>query len=396
MTRGGGKVALEDLDASVFEHFATREDLGKLSQKVDQLATSFATSQDALSKKVDKLTTSFEGYTRREAAISELRACRSFEKFMSDAGKHCAKKDIALLYTPDMKSRLTDFDGLYLANTTPGPATGRPSADAQRDRGANTRPAPSIGPLKTNAVVPSRGGPVVVIEAKHDIDKSKIDFKLRQMAVLMEVAQDASNFSLSSTTRRNPPPPSGGGAKAANSANLDWFAQHAPRGQSRGLVVLFAAENWTPALRQYVTRLNDGTVPTEAEAYDALCAEILEAHDAAFCDALNAEARRLLSLPKTALGSAAKNAIRAVIVPSRPATVRDFDEAAFKQSVAPESAHETRKFLAMVDRMRGFVALPTGPHDDLAAWEGRVGVLHMDGTCTSHPFSAYRAHEATR
>ena len=39
----------------------------------------------------------------------------------------------------------------------------------------------------------------------------------------------------------------------------------------------------------------------------------------------------------------------------------------------------------MVERMRGFVALPGGaggPSDDLAAWAGRVGVLHMDGTCT--------------
>ncbi len=293
---------------------------------------------------------------------------------MSDAGKHCAKKDIALLYTPDMKSRLTDFDGLYLANTTPGPATGRPSAEAQREfqtRWAEQRatsnggPAPSIGTLKTNAVAPSRGGPIVVIEAKHDIDKSKIDLKLRQIAALVGVAQDASS------TR----PPT------TNAANLEWFAQHAPR----GLVVLFAAENWTPALRQYVTRLNDGTVPTDVAFYDALCAEILEAHDAAFCDALNAEARRLLSLPKTVLGPAAKAAIRAVVVPSRPASVREFDDAAFMQGVAPESAHETRKFAGMVERMRGFVALPGGaggPNDDLAAWAGRVGVLFMDGTCT--------------
>jgi hypothetical protein len=313
---------------------------------------------------------------------------------VSDAGKHCAKKDIALLYTPDMKSRLTDFDGLYLANTTPGPATGRPSAEAQREfqtRWAEQRatsnggPAPSIGTLKTNAVAPSRGGPIVVIEAKHDIDKSKIDLKLRQIAALVGVAQDASSTRPPTTRRNLPPshpPPSGRGAKAAaNAANLEWFAQHAPR----GLVVLFAAENWTPALRQYVTRLNDGTVPTDVAFYDALCAEILEAHDAAFCDALNAEARRLLSLPKTVLGPAAKAAIRAVVVPSRPASVREFDDAAFMQGVAPESAHETRKFAGMVERMRGFVALPGGaggPNDDLAAWAGRVGVLFMDGTCT--------------
>jgi hypothetical protein len=200
---------------------------------------------------------------------SEIRACRSFEQLVSDAGKHCEKKDIALLYTPDMKRKLTDFDGLYLANTTPGPATGRNSASAQLEfqtrwaeqrREGKTGPAPSIGTLETNAVVPSRGGPVVVIEAKHDIDKSKIDLKLRQIAALVGVARDAastasaalSRRSLSSTPpptgRRNPPPPSGGGAKAAtNAANLEWFAQHAPC-TSRGVVVLFAAENWTPAL----------------------------------------------------------------------------------------------------------------------------------------------------
>ena len=396
--------------------------LGAVEGRLDSMVETMKAGFETLSRKITEdvgglradlrhLAEEFNGYTRREATIYEMKMCRLFEEGLGQ--RRFVKAPFTKVFSSRSK-QAAEFDGLYLVDFVP-PKNAAPRSNAAtqsqftdrvsiavkdranadkalqiameketrrraieeggtgtRENGMNggTGTATDTGiatlTLKSNSMAPypnSRKPRIVMIEAKHDVDKAKVDFKLEQMAALVRDvdARRPGTRRRNTASSRGP----GAGSQGQGDAAFQWFQEHLEPGGAN-LVVLFAADNWTAALEEYVQTLTNGVELDEKE-YDELSTRVLGSHDAELLRALKDAKNQVVS----GTGEGPEARARAKLLDlGDAASIRAFDATRFGGT-----------FKTLVQRVQNYVRLPRTM--GWGMWYNRVGAIRPDGTTTA-------------
>jgi len=234
--------------------------LDKLDDKVNKLDDKV----NKIETKLEKLEKSFNGYISKESEIYELKSNDIFSRFLNENNKMYKELSLRLFYSST--KLITDFDGLFLVNYLQ-----------------------HIKPLKTiynndgkpkNVVNDFPNKQIVIIEAKHDLDKSKIDKKLIQLLEIQEVLKQG--IVTTNVTRSR-----GAGRDYQEMLNNPEFQilvkQYTDIGKSN-IYLLFAAENITKSLETYIQAIYEGSL--DRETYIKLTNQILASHDKKLIDTI--------------------------------------------------------------------------------------------------------------
>ena len=241
--------------------------LNKLDDKVNKLDDKVNKLDDKVNKietKLEKLEKSFNGYIGKESEIYELKSNDIFSRFLNENNKMYKELSLRLFYSST--KLITDFDGLFLVNYLQ-----------------------HIKPLKTiynnegkpkNVINDFPNKQIVIIEAKHDLDKSKIDKKLMQIVEIQEVLRQGIVTTNVTRTR-------GAGRDYQDMLNNPEFQilvkQYNDIGKSN-IYLLFAAENITKSLETYIQAIYEDSL--DKETYIKLTNNILASHDKKLIDTI--------------------------------------------------------------------------------------------------------------
>ena len=225
--------------------------LNKLDDKVNKIET-----------KLDKLDKSFNGYISKESEIYELKSNDIFSRFLNENNKMYKELSLRLFYSST--KLITDFDGLFLVNYL--------------EHTKSIKPIYNNNGKQKNVVHDFPNRQIVIIEAKHDLDKSKIDKKLMQIMEIQEVLTN--NVTSTSGTR-------GTNRDYQDMLNNPEFQillqQYTDIGKSN-IYLLFAAENITNVLEKYIQAIYEGSL--DKERYIELTNKILASHDKKLLDTI--------------------------------------------------------------------------------------------------------------
>jgi hypothetical protein len=198
--------------------------------------------------KLNKLETSFNGYVKKEGDIYELKINDIFDRHLNDNNKLYKELHIGNFYSPT--KLITDLDGLFIVNYLP----------------------PINNPLKKRNIVNQfTDVKIIIIESKHDLDKSKIDNKLQQIFEIQETLVMSNN---SQTARLD--------YKIMLTNNdfktLKSYYNHT----NNNIYIYFAAENITKNLEDYIQKISDGSL--NEQDYIDLTNKIINTHDKKLID----------------------------------------------------------------------------------------------------------------
>jgi hypothetical protein len=231
--------------------------------------------------KLNNFVTEVNGYIKRESDIFELISCDCYEKYLSDDHIKYKKLNIRNIYNMKDKDPVTDFDGVFLINYLPPEVT-----------------------KNTNSIKQFRNTQLVIIEAKHGIDKNKIDNKLKQLDKIYEVFENHNKVLI------NP--------KLLNNANSNFkklienedFLLASRYINPFTVIWYIATDDWTSSLEGYIQAITNGTlVPkknsSEEQAqiernegeklYYKLCYEILLIHEGGLCLSISDKQRTIIN-----------------------------------------------------------------------------------------------------
>lgn len=234
--------------------------LNKLDDKVNKLDDKV----NKLETKLEKLDKSFNGYISKESEIYELKSNDIFSRFLSDHNKMYKELTLRLFYSST--KLITDFDGLFLVNYL-----------------EHTKPIKTIynnNGKQKNVVHDFPNRQIVIIEAKHDLDKSKIDKKLMQIVEIQEVLIQeivTNNVTRTRGTNRDY-------QDMLNNPEFQILVQQYTDIGKSNIYLLFAAENITKSLETYIQAIYDGSL--DKETYIKLTNKILASHDKKLIDTI--------------------------------------------------------------------------------------------------------------
>lgn len=234
-------------------------------------------SIDNLKSKVTVLTNDFNGYIKRESDIFEIVSNDAFAECLSTQNRLYKQLYLKELYSLDSKTPVTDFDGLFLVDHME-PFTPK-SQEEIESRFAHLPPklryknAARMVNQRMNAVQPHKRASIVIIEAKHDVDKSKIDKKIKQLRDI-ECALNRIKAGVFVPTNQ----------KCIDMMQSPDFQQllnayeYDDETNMSNIQLVFAARNWTRHLKKYVGDVHAGALTTTAQ-YNSLTRDILQTHD---------------------------------------------------------------------------------------------------------------------
>ena len=231
--------------------------------RIDDISTNFK----QLEKKFDKFNRTFEGYINKESEIFELKTNDFVSRHLSNMNKHFKELHIGKLYSP-RGGEITDFDGFFIVDYIHEPnikSFEEIRNQLQIDRQLNNNSIKAISKLKQNAIKAIPNPWFLLIEAKHDIDKSKIDSKIIQFVETIRKCISSplkmSNNYLYQTMVRN----------------SDFILLRTLMKRDIIVDLYFSADNWTQYLRIYVETIFTGNM-TE-QKYIELTNNIINTHD---------------------------------------------------------------------------------------------------------------------
>jgi hypothetical protein len=235
-----------------------KESIEKLEARFDKLEARF----DKLEDRFDKLEDSYNGYIKKEGIIYENKSNESFTIYLNKKNIQYKQLYIENFYGPDNQNPITDFDGCFLINY------GNQKINTNK-RLCNTYSIRGLIPpnnllIKQNVALSKNTlMKIVIIEAKHDIDKSKIDGKLLQFIKISEILNNnykSNNSTLNNSTLNN------------NFKNMIYdedFKElkdnyfHIRDTQLNNINIYFSANNWTMNLQEYINDINNNNITEE-------------------------------------------------------------------------------------------------------------------------------------
>jgi hypothetical protein len=206
-------------------------DISKKVDKIEDRLTKLEKKVDNIEIKLTKLETSFQGYIKKEGDIYEIKVNDTMSRYLNHSQIQFSELHIGKFYS--LKNEITDFDGLFLINFNIS------NQNAKRNNSE-----------------------IILIEAKHDLDKSKIDQKLLQYFEIEEILK------LNNTTKGN---------DNYNTMILNDNYKLLKKNYKDNLYLYFAADNVTKYLEDYILYIFDGTL--DKEKYIELTNLILNTHD---------------------------------------------------------------------------------------------------------------------
>ncbi len=244
--------------------------LDEVSTRLDEVSTRLdevSTRLKQLENKFDRFNKTFEGYINKESEIFELKTNDFVSRHLSKMNKHFKELHIGKLYSP-RGGEITDFDGFFVIDYIHEPnikSFEEIKTQLQIDRQLNNNSIKAISKLKQNAIKAIPNPWFLLIEAKHDIDKSKIDSKIIQFVETIRKCISAplktSNNYLYQTMVRN----------------SDFILLRTLVKRDSIVDLYFSADNWTQYLRTYVETIFRGDM-TE-QKYIELTNNIINTHD---------------------------------------------------------------------------------------------------------------------
>ena len=213
-------------------------------KQIEQLNEAIQNAITPIINKLNKLDKTLNGYIGKESEIYEIKINDLFVRYLNDYNRLYKELNLRNFYGPS--NLITDFDGLFLVDyfeNIKAPlfnSKGRPK----------------------NVVKAYPNTQIVIIEAKHDLDKSKIDKKLMQYFEIQSILNNSKN----------------------NQAKKDYQEMIADpefkileKQYNNNLYILFAAENITKCLEKYIETIYLGIL--DKDTYIQLTNDILANHD---------------------------------------------------------------------------------------------------------------------
>ncbi len=268
--------SIDDRFASIDKRF------DEFSNRIDKKIDALAKNVDDVKRKVDGLAKEFHGYVGRENDIFEIVSNDAFAETLSTQNRLYKQLHLKEFYSLDSKAPLTDFDGLFLVDFMvpfiPKSQDEIESFFAHLPPKQRYKNAAKLVNQRLNTVQPHKKTTIVIIEAKHDVDKSKIDKKFEQLYAIEDVLNKIK---------------AGGPAGQPTNQNcIDMMRspdfqellqayEYDDVTKTSNIQLYFAARNWTRYLKKYVDDIHSDAIKT-AEEYNSLTKDILQTHDMKF------------------------------------------------------------------------------------------------------------------
>jgi hypothetical protein len=236
------------------------EKIDKKFEKIDEKFEKLDEKIEKLDEKIEKINNNYNGYIKKEGEIYEIRANDIFESYLINNNKLYKQLYFGKFYGPTKE--ITDFDGCFIVNYQELNTIASHQKRLNNATSRNRTPIIYSVSIQKNIRTAHIKPEIIIIEAKHDVDKSKIDNKLLQINEICNI--------LSNNNIQNPIQDYQDMIASDNYKLL--------KSQFYNNIHLYmAADNWTQNLLKYVNDIFLGKMTVSN--YIEHCNIIINTHD---------------------------------------------------------------------------------------------------------------------